>query len=109
MMSVWKRNLVSQRYVWAAYAIGGVGLLVVSTIQAYVGIRAPFPWPSALQIVVITGMALVGVVSMGIAVREMTRQLRARRAHGRSERGLCVRCGYPLGGLPSSTCPECGT
>ncbi len=26
----------------------------------------------------------------------------------RTKRGLCSRCGYPLFGLPSSICPECG-
>ena len=33
---------------------------------------------------------------------------RQRRKRNRIERGECVRCGYPLTGIDSARCPECG-
>lgn len=50
----------------------------------------------------ITAILLLASISSILTARLATRAAR------RARRGTCPSCGYPLAGLPTPTCPECG-
>lgn len=48
--------------------------------------------------------SMAAFLAFRIALHRTNRRIASLRSTG----GICLGCGYPLDGLPSSTCPECG-
>ena len=95
---------VPRKAVWAFYSVAGI----------HFGLALWFLVPPALRgslngavPSVVSGLLfmIAGLLWFRLGIAERNR---IHRLH-RLLRNLCLKCGYPLKGLPSPRCPECNT
>jgi hypothetical protein len=92
-----RAQLIPPQYYWV---VKGVGATTAAAGAAYACFG--HAWlPGFVFAAVATGLALD-------AANSASRTYVVRRARRRARAGGCVRCGYPLRGLTSLKCPECG-
>jgi hypothetical protein len=91
-----RTQLILPRFYWVTKAIGAA----ITAIAAY----ACF---GHAQLPALVCAALAAALALE-AADSVSAMLIVHRARQRAHAGGCARCGYPLPGLTSLNCPECG-